>query len=98
MINVRVNFFGVLKNYTGIEFVELQLEEPATIESALIKLTNKITGFEKLYKKGNIENESDLLIVLNKKEIGVLNGLRTFVKNNDIIFLIPTIHGGLNDP
>ncbi len=98
MINVKVNFFGVLKNYAGIEFVELRLEEPATIESVLIKLTNKITGFKKLYKKGNIENESDLLIVLNKKEIGVLNGFRTIVKNNDTIFLIPTIHGGLNDP
>jgi len=97
MIKIKVNFFGILKNYADIEFIELRLEEPATIESALIKLANKINGFEGLYKKRIKEIESDIIIVLNNKEIGVLNGLRTIVKNNDNLFLIPTIHGGLSD-
>jgi len=48
-------------------------------------------------KKSIKEIESDIIIVLNNKEIGVLNGLRTIVKNNDNLFLIPTIHGGLSD-
>ena len=98
MIEIKVNFFGILKNYADNEFIILRLEEPATIDSVLIELTNRIKDFERLFKKRNKEIEPDIIIVLNNKEIGVLSGLRTNVKNNDNLFLIPTIHGGSSDP
>ncbi len=39
-------------------------------------------------------DESNILIMLNGKEIRVLNGPKTELKNNDVLKLIPTSHGG----
>ncbi len=36
----------------------------------------------------------NMLILVNGKEISVLNGLRTDIKNGDEIVLIPVVHGG----
>ncbi len=94
MIQLKINLFGVLRKFASNAIIEINLEEPATVESLLNKLSNNINGFNNLYKNQKKGIESGLIIVINNKEIGVLNGLRTFLKNGDMVDLIPIIHGG----
>jgi len=94
MIQLKINLFGVLRKFASNAIIEINLEEPATVESLLNKLSNNINGFNNLYKNQKKGIESGLIIVINNKEISVLNGFRTFLKNGDMVDLIPIIHGG----
>ena len=38
--------------------------------------------------------KSNALILLNGKEISVLNGLQTKVKDGDEVVFVPVVHGG----
>ncbi len=94
MTRVKVKFFGVFRNYAKNESLNVCLEEPATIESLMIKLSSQINEFNELLKYGLKDIKSNMIIVLNDKEIGVLDGLKTYVKDGDDVVIIPTIHGG----
>ena len=94
MTRVKVKFFGIFRNYAKNESLHIHLEEPATIESLMIKLSSQINEFDELLKYGSKDIKSNMIIVLNDKEIGVLDGLKTYVKDGDNVAIIPTTHGG----
>ena len=85
---VTIEFFGVLHTLTATKKCTIELEEKTTI-SALIRELKSV-----LFANKEIINESNLLIVVNGKEMGVLNGLQTELKNSDVVKLIPASHGG----
>ena len=74
--------------------MHILLEEPATIEALLIKLSGQINELRELPKNELKDIKSNMIIILNDKEIGVLDGLKTCVKDGDNVAIIPTIHGG----
>ena len=95
-IKVNVKFFGVLRKSAGKEEVEVILKQPANIKNLIQELIEK---FPKEFEENLIDAElkdprPNALILINNREINVLNGLETSLKEGDEIIFIPVTHGG----
>jgi MoaD family protein len=94
MINISVKFFGVLRSYMKRENQRISLDEPANVETLIIKLSRQSSQFKELIGIKTKELSSNVIVMVNGKEIGVLNGTQTNLHDGDNIILIPAVHGG----
>ena len=97
-MKVTVKFIGPLKSLTGIEkvVVNLNSKKDQTISSLIQALTE--TYGEKIINRilnsKNGELRPNILILKNDVEIRVLDGLKTEIKDEDVITFIPVSHSG----
>lgn len=96
VICVEVRFLGIFQRFSGKKRFKLNLEEPATVRKAIMKLTEV---FSKDFRQILIDSQLDdprpnALILIGGKEISALQGLETEVNDAEEIVLIPMIHGG----
>lgn len=95
-IKVEVRLLGIFQRLTGKKTHQARLQQPATINQLVAKLTEI---FSEEFKQALVDSHLNIpqpnaLIVVGGKEIGALQGLNTEIKANDEIILIPRIHGG----
>jgi len=96
VISVEVRFLGIFQRLSGKKRFTLKLEEPATVRSAVMKITET---FSDEFKRVLVDSQLDdprpnALILVGGKEISVLQGLETEVKDGEEIVLVPMVHGG----
>ena len=84
LINVRIRTLGVFKELFGNKVLTIELKENATVRNVVQKLAGSEIN----------DIRSNALILVNGKEISVLNGLETIVSDGDEIVLLPVSHGG----
>jgi MoaD family protein len=92
---VTVKFIGTLRGISGKEKLTIELEK----EMSLSELVKKIVEREPKLKRALIDPELEdprpnALILVNGREISVLNGLETVVRDKDEVVFVPVIHGG----
>jgi len=95
-IHVKVKLLGVFRGLSGRDQHPLDLEKPAVVREVIQKL---VESFPPEFNRVLIDPElndprPNALILVNGKEVGVLKGLETEVKEGDEIVLIPISHGG----
>lgn len=95
-INVRIRTLGVFKELFGSKLLTVKLKKNATVKKVFQKLADSLP---KESKRLVIASEiydvwSNALILVNGKEISVLNGLATEVADGDEIVFLPVSHGG----
>ena len=95
-ISVDIKFLGIYQRLTGKRTLQLILEKPTTVREVVKELTET---FSEDFKKTLTNSQSDelrfnALILVNGKEIGVLQGLETVINQPEEITLIPMVHGG----
>jgi MoaD family protein len=94
-VHVEVRFLGVFRGITGID--RLSLEVKRSNVKNVIKVLTKFFPYEarKLLIDPDLDDpRPNALILLNGREISVLNGLGTKVTDGDEITLVPVVHGG----
>jgi molybdopterin converting factor small subunit len=95
-ITVKVRTLGVFKELFGNKLLTIKLKKNGTVRSVVQKLadslSNKTKGFIVDSEINNIWINA--LILVNGKEISVLNGLETAVSDGNEIVLLPVSHGG----
>ena len=93
---VQVNFFGVYQRIAGKKKVQLKLKKHSTIKSALVELAKNVSKEleQVLMETQNDESRPKALILVNGKEISVLQGLETKINQDEELTLIPMVHGG----
>ena len=84
---VVIKFIGIIHTYYDSKEYRVELEEKATVSILINKLKVE-------FSKGENLDNSNILVLLNGKEINLDNGLQTELRNNDTITLIPVSHGG----
>jgi molybdopterin converting factor small subunit len=96
VINVEVKFLGVFRQFSGETPVLLKLEKPTTVRKVIEKLTEDLSpAFKRALVDPELEDpRPNALILVNGKEISVLQGLETEVEDDDEIVLVPVSHGG----
>lgn len=96
MIRVTVRLLATLKDLAGRDYITLNFESQVTLKDLLRRLSDVIEkrARNRLFKYGSMELQSDIIILVNDIEIGVLNGLETVLKDGDIVSILPTVHGG----
>lgn len=74
----------------------MKLKEPAVVKNLIHKLTET---FSPKFKQALIDTDlndprPNTLILVNGKEINILNGLETKLNQDDEVAIIPVSHGG----
>jgi molybdopterin synthase sulfur carrier subunit len=94
-MKVEVKFFTSLREITGKKADEIQLQSVITVEELLNLLSDKYGEkfTEYIYdKKGKVQDFLSFLV--NGRNINVLQGFDTELKQGDIIAIIPPVGGG----
>jgi len=94
-IKVNIRLLGMFRGFAGKSRVTLKLEQP-TVKKMIQKLANSLSAEAKrlLVDPELNDPRPNALILVNGKEIGVLEGLETEIKDGDEVTLIPVSHGG----
>ncbi len=95
-IRIEVNLLGTLQEITKKRNVSLEFDSFVAVKDVISELA---TFFPSKFKQVLIDPElndprPNMIILLNKKEIGVLDGLDTRIEDGDNLVLIPVSHGG----
>ena len=96
VIRVKVGLIGVFQGLSGKSQLPLELEEPAAVRDVVRKIAESSPP---QLNRALIDPElndprPNALILVNGKEVGVLDGLETEVVDGDDIVLISVAHGG----
>jgi len=96
MINVKIRTFGVFKEIFGSKSLAIKFNDDVTVKSVVQRLIESLPNKSKRFMASSGLNDLWLnaLILVNEKEISVLNGLETTVSDGDEIVLLPVSHGG----
>ncbi|MCD6381117.1 MAG: MoaD family protein [Candidatus Odinarchaeota archaeon] len=90
MAKVSVKFFVELKDITGVKRDDFKARN---VEELLKKLVEKYPKLKDvLFKNGNLNEE--YLIVLNGQNVRFLDGLKTRLKEGDVVSIMSPIVGG----
>lgn len=94
-LNVRVRLLGVFRGLAGKDQLLLTLER-ATVREAIQALIERLpTEIGAMLIDPELNDpQPNALVLLNGREINVLNGLETVVSDGDEVTLIPVAHGG----
>ena len=92
---VKLKFLGALRHASGEDQVSLDCESDASILE-IIKAASKR---KPLLRRNLLDEQLDTpkplaLILVNGREISVLDGLATKVKDGDEVVFVPVVHGG----
>lgn len=92
---MNVRLLGIFRRFSGKSRITLKLEHP-TVGKVIQKLADSLPVEAKrlLVDPELNDPRPNVIILVNGKEIGVLKGLETKIKEGDEITLIPISHGG----
>jgi len=96
MIRVKIKFLGVFRELSGKNQVTIEFKDAITVRKVVWKLTKTFSSkfTETLIDPELNDPRPNALILVNGKEIGVLQGLQTMLDDGDELVLLPVAHGG----
>ncbi len=92
---VKVKLLGVFRGLVGKDQLLLRLKHP-TIRGVVLALAESSPAEARstLIDPELGDPRPNALILVNGREISVLNGLETVINNGDEVVLVPVAHGG----
>jgi molybdopterin synthase sulfur carrier subunit len=95
-IKIKVRLLGIFQHLSGKKFLNLELNEPVTVRIVVENLIDMFTSeFKDILLNSELEDpRPNSLILVQGKEINVLQGLETEIKNDEEIVFVPMVHGG----
>ncbi|MDH7564136.1 MAG: MoaD/ThiS family protein [Candidatus Bathyarchaeota archaeon] len=94
-MKVTVKFVGSLRTLTDKSKVTIDFAKAVPLKEIFKMLCDNFPKLEQILGEQKLsEAKSSMLILVNEKEISVLNGLETAIKDGDAITLVPVLHGG----
>jgi molybdopterin synthase sulfur carrier subunit len=92
---ITIKFIGAFRGISGKNEIALIFEGSAAIKEVVSKIVKESPQLERVLIDPELEDpRPNTLILVNGKEINVLNGLETMLNDGDEIVFVPIIHGG----
>jgi molybdopterin synthase sulfur carrier subunit len=92
---VTVRFVGALRHFSGAGKLELDCKRCTSLSELVNELVKEVPELKRSLIDPQLEDpRPNALILVNGREISVLNGLETKLKDGDEIVLVPVVHGG----
>lgn len=92
---VTFKFVGSLRSSSGKSKIALRFEAPVSLKEALKKIVEESPALAKALIDQELgDPRPNSLIIVNGREISVLNGLETMLKDGDEVVFVPVLHGG----
>ena len=95
-IKIKVRLLGIFQHLSGKKFLDLELDEPVIVRNVVDYLINRFTSeFKDILIDPELRDpRPNSLIIVQGKEINVLQGLETEIKKEEEIVFVPMVHGG----
>jgi molybdopterin synthase sulfur carrier subunit len=92
---ITVKFVGALRHFSGTGELALDYKGCISIGKLLNEIIKELPGLKQSLIDQQLEaSRPNALMLVNGREISVLNGLETRLKDGDEIVLVPFVHGG----
>ena len=92
---LAIKFVGGLRHFSGTKEFSMDFESCGTVKELVNKIIKEFPGIKQsLWNEQLGDPTLSTLILVNNKEISVLNGLETSLKDGDEVVLVPFVHGG----
>ena len=92
---LTVKFIGALRHLSGKTQFTTNFQEELSIRGLLEKISQEIPELKRTFCDQELnDSRSNSLILVNGREISVLNGFETKLSDGDEIVFVPVVHGG----
>ncbi len=92
---ITVKFIGALRHVSGADKLNFDCEAGISIREFMGEIIKEVPQLERSLIDRQLEDpRPNALILVNDREISVLNGLETKLKEGDEIVFVPVVHGG----
>jgi len=92
---LKLKFIGALRQISGKTQVTVNYQSEMTLKDLMTKISHELPQLQKIFCDTQFnESTSNALVLINGREISVLNGLETKLDEGDEIVFIPVVHGG----
>ena len=91
---LTMKFIGALRQISGKTQLTVNFQEGMSLKDLIAKISQEMPQLEKTLSDQLSNSRSNALILINGREISVLNGLETKLNDGDEIVFIPVVHGG----
>jgi molybdopterin synthase sulfur carrier subunit len=96
-MRVKVRVFGELIDFLGSAKLTIELDDESKVADLISKIEEVKAGFKekmKILSGRQGATDFELTILVNGKNINVLNGLETKLKESDAVVFLPPVAGG----
>lgn len=94
-MNVTIRFFGVFRNITGKHKLAIELNDAVLLKEVIKEIAEQMPRLKRALIDPDLEDpRPNTLIMVDGKEISVLNGLETMLEDGDEVVFIPVLHAG----
>ncbi len=91
---LTLKFIGALRQISGKTQLTVNFEEGMSLKDLVAKMSPEMPQLQKALSDQLNDSRSNALVLINGREISVLNGLETKLNEGDEIVFIPVVHGG----
>ena len=92
---ITVKFVGALRHFSGAGELALDCKGCSSVGEFVNELVKEVPDIKRSLIDRQLEDpRPNALILVNGREIGVLDGLETKLKDGDEVVLVPVVHGG----
>jgi molybdopterin synthase sulfur carrier subunit len=94
-VPLTVKFIGALRHLSGKTQCAVTFQEGISIKQLVHKISQEIPKLKHTFSDQELNNSrSNSLILINGREISILNGYETKLNDGDEIVFVPVVHGG----
>lgn len=92
---INVKFVGALRHLAGKDEITLNYEKRISIKELFHEIAKSLPALKQSLIDAQLdEPKVPGLILVNGREISVLNGLETNLNDGDAVVFVPVVHGG----
>lgn len=92
---VTIKLFGVYRSITGKKKLVIKFKDAVPLKEAIKEIVKEIPELKRTIIDPYLEDpRSNTLILVNEREISVLDGLETILEEGDEVIFIPILHTG----
>ncbi len=89
---VRIRFRGPLASRL-VDSIKIEVPEGSILEVVLDKTLEEIPEAKGIWATSE-QMDREALLLKNEVDVGLLDGLKTIMENDDEIVVLPLVHGG----
>jgi len=94
-VPLTIKFIGALRHLSGKTQFTITFQEDITIEELVNEISQELPELKHTFSDQQLnDSRSNSLVLVNGREISVLNGYETKLKDGDEIVFVPVVHGG----
>ena len=92
---LTIKFIGALRHLSGKIQFTIAFQEDISIKELVNEISQELPELKHTFSDQELnDSRSNSLVLVNGREISVLNGYETKLKDGDEIVFVPVVHGG----